>query len=258
MIPDEDQMNTHPHIASTGSTRCQTIGCALCDNLSAKAKQELSRIARFRTYSAGETILAEAGEIRFVGSVVSGVLRLQKTLHDGRQQIVGLLLPSDMFGRVFTHTSNVAIEAATDAMICCCDRVSFERLFLRFPELEHRMLVAMANELDRAQDWMTLLATQTVTERVATFLVRLHRETASRAVGARSSTVEVPICRRDLAAYLGTTVESISRSIQHTARSGIIRVLDPQRFEIIDLRQLIALSNYDQGDFRYSPTDCAA
>jgi len=249
-------MTTCPQTTSSESARCATTGCSLSASLSAQARQELSHIARVRTFRAGETILAEAEEISFVGSVVFGVLRLQKTLHDGRQQIVGLLLPSDIFGRVFAPTSQVAVEAATDVTIRCYDRASFERLFSRFPELEHRMLVSIARELDAAHDWMTLLATLTVTERLATFLLMLRRGSSSGVRGGRASIVEVPISRRDLAAYLGTTVESISRSLQQTARSGVIRVLNSQRFEILDPGRLIALSNMDPEEFLRSSEDC--
>ncbi len=236
-------------VTSIVPAKCAALDCAICADLEPAAKLELSRIARVRTYRAGETILAESDEIGFVGNVVSGVLRLQKTLHDGRQQIVGLMLPSDMFGRVFAQTSHVAIEAATDATVCCYSRGSFEQLFLRFPELEHRMLAAISRELDAAQDWMLLLATQSVSERLATFLLILRRKKAATAGFDAGPLVEVPVSRRDLAAYLGTTVESISRAVQQMARAGIIRIIDPQRFEIVDRQRLIALSNHDPQEF---------
>ncbi len=229
--------------------KCASLNCSICADLAPGAKLELARIARVRTYRAGETILAESDEAGFVGNVVSGVLRLQKTLHDGRQQIVGLMLPSDMFGRVFERTSHVAVEAATDATVCCYNRTTFEQLFTRFPELEHRMLAAISRELDAAQDWMLLLATQSVPERLATFLLILRKKAIGPAGTSSVAGVEIPISRRDLAAYLGTTVESISRAVQQIARAGIIRIDHPQRFEIVDLRRLIALSNHDPEEF---------
>ena len=229
--------------------KCASLNCAVCADLGFEAKLELSRIARVRTYRPGETILAESEEIGFVGNVVTGVLRLQKTLNDGRQQIVGLMLPSDMFGRVFAQTSHVAIEAATDATVCCYNRSSFERLFTRFPELEHRMLTAVSRELDTAQDWMLLLATQSVPERLATFLLILRKRSLAQSIAVSPTRVEIPISRRDLAAYLGTTVESISRAVQQMARGGIIHIDGPQRFEIVDLQRLIALSNHDPEEF---------
>ncbi|WP_180899833.1 Crp/Fnr family transcriptional regulator [Martelella soudanensis] len=231
--------------------RCSALRCSVCANASATLKHELSRLARIRTYRAGETVLAEAEEMGFVGNVVSGVLRMQKTLHDGRQQIVGLLLPSDMFGRVFARRSHVAIEAATDVTLCCYNRASFEGLLLRFPEIEHRMFIAMSHELDAAQDWMLLLATQSVTERVATFLLILSNNQGM--IGSRdnraASFIQVPIARKDMAAYLGTTVESISRSIRQMGRGAVIRIIDAQRFEILNLRRLLTISGHDLEDF---------
>lgn len=233
----------------TGNTvsrlsRCYGAKCTLCSSLGLGAREELARIARIRHFGAGDTVLAEAEEIGFVGHVLSGVLRMQKTLHDGRQQIVGLLMPGTSFGRVFSHTSHVAIEAATDVALCCYRRKSFEALFSRFPEIEHRMLESMTEEIDAAHDWMLMLATHTVTERMATFFLDLRRKGIG-ADGARPAMglIDVPICRKDFAAYLGTTVESISRSIQHLARERLIRIVDSHRFELLDLDALVHMAN---------------
>lgn len=243
--------------ASIGGRRCPARRCSTCTDISEPAKQELGRLARIRIYRAGETVIAEQDEIVFVGTVLSGVLRLQKTLHDGRQQIVGLLVPGDMVGRVFSSNSHVAIEAAADTTLCCYSRGNFEILLGRFPELEHRMLVAMSHELDAAQDWMLLLATQNVTERVATFLLLMRRASPSDlpVMTRISHVVEVPISRKDMAAYLGTTVESISRSIQQMVRSGVIRIIDPQHIEVVHASRLIDLSGHDPSEFDPPRTD---
>lgn len=240
-------MGAPVRFASIATARCASVNCSVCAGLPPAAKDALARIGRVRTFHAGETVLAESERIGFVGSVMSGVLRLQKTLHDGRQQIVGLLLPSEMFGRVFEHTSHVAIEAATDVTVCSYSRGSFEALFERFPEIEHRMLLSLAHELDAAQDWMLLLALQTVSERIATFLLMLRKK--AYAGGGAENVVEVPISRKDMAAYLGTTVESISRAVHDMSRRGVIRIIDPQRFEITDSRRLLDMSGHDLSEF---------
>lgn len=244
-------MDAQHTIHPIGEARCASVSCTVCAALSAATRLELARLARARTYRAGETVLAESEDIGFVGNVISGVLRMQKTLPDGRQQIVGLLLPSDMFGRVFSETSPIAIEAATDAVLCCYNRASFEAMLERCPELEHQVLISVSHELDAARDWMLLLATQTVLERVATFLIMLCKKSPGlRACDlGTGAAVSVPIARKDMAAYLGTTVESLSRSIQQLARSGVIRIIDAQRFEIADLRRLLNVSGHDSADF---------
>lgn len=219
------------------------------------ALRELEQIAHVRTYRAGETVLAELEECTFVGSVVSGILRMQKTLHDGRQQIVGLLRPADMFGTVFEGKSHVSVEAATDATLRCYSRKRYEAILQRHPELIRKVVLTILQDLHSAQDWMLLLAAQTVTERVATFLLWLQRglpDLADPDCASRTA-ITVPIGRRDVAAYLGTTVESVSRSIQELARRGAIEIVDPQHFIVNDCDRLLQLSGRDWHDFETVP-----
>lgn len=235
-------MNGHKRPAPVAN--CLSPTCTFCASLAQLPRDELQRIGRRRTFLAGETVQAESAGSAYVGHVLTGVLRLQRTLHDGRQQIVGLLMPGESYGRVFGHSSQVAIEAATDVVLCSYRRQSFEALFARFPELEHKMLASVTDELDAAQDWMMILATQPVTGRIAAFLLNtLARMKRGLSAGADSrDIVDVPISRKDFAAYLGTTVESISRSTQQLARDRLIRIIDPHQFELLDLEGLGRLS----------------
>jgi CRP/FNR family transcriptional regulator, anaerobic regulatory protein len=229
--------------------RCQGLRCSSCRELDAPLKHELARISRIRKFRAGETIIGELDEIDFVGHVVAGVLRLEKMLLDGRQQIVGLLFPGNMFGRPFARSSAVSIEAASDVTLCCRDKASFESLVSRYPELEHRMLLGLMRELDMSQEWLLLLGRQTVLERVAAFLVILwNGGKASAPMSRVKPRVTVPISRKDVAAYLGTTVETISRSVQELARGRVIRIINPQDFEILDPDRLLHLSGKEAAE----------
>lgn len=232
---------------------------SICGVVDARLQEEIGRISHTRTFSAGETVLAESEQAGIVGNVVSGVLRMVKTMADGRQQIVGLLLPSDMFGRVFSTDSPFAIEAATDVTLCCFDRPAFERLLMKNRDLEHNMLLSVLDELDAARDWMLLLGCQSVLERVATFLIILHRRVDNQGCGRRADQAKpclaVPIGRRDMATYLGTTVETISRTIRLMARKGVIRIIDPQHFEVLRRDRLVTMSGRQEFATGYSDTD---
>lgn len=232
-----------------------TQRCSICQGMEPELHRQLQRLGRIKRYAAGEIIVGEEEEAPFVGTVTSGVLRMQKTLYDGRQLIVGLLMPSDMFGRVFSSTSNVSIEAATDVTLYCYSRAGFEILLSQFPALEHRMLLSMLDELEGAQNWMLLLGCQSVTERIATFLLILRRRSAKLqpdSVQCLGNSVTIPISRRDMAAYLGTTVESISRSIQEMARHRVLSIINPQQFRILDERRLIELSGREDSEMKLS------
>ncbi len=211
----------------------------------------LRRICRVRTYRAGQTVIADQDEPGFTGCIAEGILRMQKTLPDGRQHIVGLLVAHDMFGRVLHRRSNFDIEAATDARLCCFDRRALEDLLSRDPALERLFLVNVLDELDAAREWIILLGCRRVSERLAAFLLILCRRSADaeRVVSGSNDRirVHVPIGRADLANYLGTRAETISRAVHALADEGIIAILDPHTFDILDLPGLIARAG--NGDF---------
>lgn len=237
--------------ALTPCDRCAVRRTSLCSKVDIDLQNELARLSHHRTYRIGETVLAEMEATSFVGIVVSGVLRMQKSLEDGRQQLVGLLFRSDFFGRVFGGLSDYAIEAASDVTLCCYERRAFERLAERFPALEHQLMLSALDELDAARNWMLLLGCQTTQERIASFFLMLCRRGGADewTPGAKLS-IHVPISRRDMASYLGTTGETISRVIHEMSRKGIIKIRNAQDFEVLNKRQLIRMSGRDDLSFK--------
>jgi hypothetical protein len=59
----------------------------LCSAASPEALAELSLIANPHHYATGQTIILEGVPVDFVANVVSGIVKLTKTMLDGRQQI---------------------------------------------------------------------------------------------------------------------------------------------------------------------------
>ncbi|MEO1330186.1 MAG: transcriptional regulator, partial [Pseudomonadota bacterium] len=62
---------------------------AVCSYCSNDDLAQLDRIKSYRTYAVGQEIIGAGEPLDFVGSVVSGVVKLTKTLIDGRRQMVG-------------------------------------------------------------------------------------------------------------------------------------------------------------------------
>jgi len=226
--------------------KCRVHNRTICTSADEKSLHQLNRISHIRKCHAGETILAEGDEAKLVGNVVSGVLKVSKILSDGREQIVGLLFPTDFFGRAYVDTAQFSIEAATDAKICTIERHAFESLIEQCQLLEHQLLIATLSELDAAREWMVLLGCQNTLEKVASFFLMLTRRADKHCradIPYKDGVVVVfPINRSDIVAYLGTTVETLSRQIQYLSRHGVIRVLDSKHFEILNEDKLAELA----------------
>lgn len=228
---------------------CRLGGFSQLAELPEEALAELDSICRVRTYPAGKIIAGPDEEADFIGCVHDGILRMQKTLYDGRVAIVGLLVEGDMFGRVFERPMSVSIEAATDVEVCAFNRSRFEKLLMQYPELDRMLLLNILNELDRARDWMMILSNQRVRGRVAGFLLILCTRfaTVDHFLRLREGKliVKVPIGRTDLAHLLGTRTESLSRAFHALADDGLIDIEKPDLIAIRDLDALAAEAGED-------------
>lgn len=229
--------------------QCPVRGRSFCRLAENAAFFELAAISHIKSFRSGETIIGQNDPSVIVGNVVSGVLKLVKSLSDGREQIVGLMYASDFFGRVFAGTSEFSLEAATNVELCVIDRNAFEALLARYPVIEHELYISSLGQLDSARERILLLACQNTLERVAAYLsLRLLQAERDLIEPGARLIVDSQINRRDLAGYLGTTVETISRNIQYLSRNGIIRILDSGHFEVLKRSGLIALSGQSEDD----------
>jgi len=242
----ERSVHRSGHQASGKCSFCPVRYLTDCLCAGPEASAEFDRISHRKTYARGHTIIGQDSRISFVGNVVRGVVKLTKTLADGHQQVVGILYPGDFFGRVFASTSPFGVEAATDVELCCFDQTTFERFAAAHPDFERKLLSRALDELDSTRQWLVLIGSRKTLERVAAFLLfifeRNQRSGCPNSSKPFSDNVIIPIARSDVAGYLGTTVETISRQLQYLSREKIIRIVDPHEFEILDEYRLTELA----------------
>jgi len=225
--------------------------CPSCHCLAAnpEALAEVGRIANPHHYMIGQTIISEGVPADFVANIVSGIVKLTKTMSDGRQQIVGLLFPSDFVGRVFAKSWEFSAEAASDVELCCLNRKAFEAIADRHPDLKQRLLDSTLDELDAAREWMLLLGCKSAEEKVASFLMLLIRRSIDVSCGPEAQPVspifKLPVNRADIAGYLGMTVETVSRRISRLTANGIIKLADLHHYTVPDLNRLADLAGQE-------------
>lgn len=229
---------------------CKLHQQAFCGVAKGAAFEELANISQIKTFTSGDTVVSQGGRSSRVGRVLAGVLKIVKSLPDGRDQIIGLVHPSEFYGRIYSNLSDYSIEAATDVVLCTIDRLAFESLLSRYPLFEHQTHLLALRQIDSANERIMLLACQSTTERLASYLALRMMQERGPGTPSRSARhiVHSPISRRDFAGYLSTTVETVSRNIQALSRAGVIRIIDSGTFEILDHRELIRCSGQSEED----------
>jgi CRP/FNR family transcriptional regulator, anaerobic regulatory protein len=202
--------------------------------------------AHVRRFSRGETIW-EPGQPALVGYIVKGTVKLVTCLPDGRANIVSLIEAPGFFGRIFGVTTEFTIEAATDVIVACFDPAVFEERLSQSQELEHFVHMENLYQLDEAHERIIVLACQSIAERMTTYMaLRLVTEEVRHHAG--DEIVHVPLNRRDFAAYLGTTVETVSRTIQALVRRGTIGIIDSANFRVLRRGDLFRVARQDEHD----------
>lgn len=217
---------------------------SLFEAMSPSAAEALRARFHIRGVPAGAVVVHEGEHAEEVGFVLRGCLGMVKVLPDDRRHVIGLLVPTDRFGRIFDGPSSFQLEALSAARLACIDRESFEDLLRTEPEAERKLLVHLLDELDAAREWVLLIGGVRVIERVASFLLILLRRLAPSAASARK-VIAQPLSRRDLAHFLGTRRESISRALHELQNEGVLRILTPDTFEIRDVARLHEIAGQD-------------
>ncbi|MCZ4341655.1 helix-turn-helix domain-containing protein [Sphingomonadaceae bacterium G21617-S1] len=205
---------------------CAVRASAICCSLDPVALDALSRLGRKIHVLAGQTLVWEGDESILVGNVLAGMLKLSTVTGDGREQIVGIVYPSDFIGRPFGRDSHHSVTALTDASLCVFGRSAFDRFAHEHGEVEHALLARTLVELDRARHWMLLLGRKSACERVASLILEM-----SARLNAEQE-IALPLSRQQMADVLGLTIETVSRSLTKLKHAGIISLPGTRRLTI--------------------------
>jgi len=221
---------------------CAVRDSALCHVLPEATLQRLNAISRRRYVRNGGAIRVDAEDPPVVANVVSGVVRLSKSLPDGRTQIVGLQFPSAFIGWPFITSDSLLVEAATNVELCCYPEAHFEALLGAHPGVRDFLLARASGELEEARNWMLLLGRKTAEERVASLLLlcaeKLREVACEHINSAPRDVVELPLSRTEMAQWLGLTIETVGRMMKRLERAGIITCHSIRTIEIHDLDHL--------------------
>ena len=221
---------------------CAVRQKSLCGALTGDEIGRLNAMAVHKRVPAGKVILSDQEAQTSFANVISGVVKLSKTLADGRQQIVGLQFPSDFLGRPFGARIAYDAQAATNVHLCTFSRTQFERLIKEHPGLEHRLFAHTLDELDAAREWMLLLGRKSAREKVASLLLMIARRSLSVDCLPRKDTdaigFELPLSRAEIADYLGLTIETVSRQLTALKTSRVIVLRSQREIQVPDLARL--------------------
>jgi len=190
------------------------------------------------TYRRGTEIYGEKEPARYVYQVTTGAVRSYKLLSDGRRQIGAFHLSGDIFGLENGGFHRFTTEAVVDTTVRLIRRESLEQTANGDAVVARSLLSMTTSNLEHAENHMLLLGRKTSMEKVAAFLLEMDKRLP--AVGIMA----LPMSRRDIADYLGLTLETVSRALSHLHEQGVLEFIGKTQREIV-LRDRVRLAEFD-------------
>lgn len=189
-------------------------------NLQASEMQEISRMITRQHYDKGDIILLAGERKKKLFIVRQGSVKVAHISTDGREYIARILGNGDFFGDVTLFNDEpqkATIEALEQTEICSLDGDELMTTLADTPIILFHMLAQLSARLEEAENRFSEVIHKEVGERLAAFILKS-------AVAANSDTFLLKTSKKDLAALLHTSRETLSRRLSAFQKEQYIEV----------------------------------
>jgi CRP-like cAMP-binding protein len=180
----------------------------------------------------------EPGDRLYV--IRDGKVKLGATSTDGRETLLAVLGPGEMFGELslFDPGPRTATATAlTDALLLGLGHEDLQPWLTGRPGLAGALLRALARRLRRTNEAMADLVFSDVPGRVAKALLDLASRFGQRSDDGASVHVVHDLTQEELAQLVGASRETVNKALADFQNRGWIR-LEPRGVELVELDRL--------------------
>jgi len=187
-------------------------------------------------FSAGDQVYQQNKISPSVYLVQKGYLKMYRIGPKGQQQIIRLVKEGDVVGyqsQLTREPENTSCECIVNSVLCKMNAYSIKEYIKGNEALSAHFLKLSCDEMKHTFDSIMDMSQHSVFSRTAKMLLKLHQLFEVQ-IG---ESFPISISRDDLAGWVGTCKESISRSLNEFKREGLIS-LKPGSISIINIEGL--------------------
>lgn len=215
----------------------------LFKNLSDQELSELGAHISSESFKKKETIFHEGEPPEWFYIVASGKVKITKLSHEGKEVILEIIQPGDIFGGVAV-LKNISYPANAvtmeDTEVLKISRKNLMRILDRFPNFMYCIALQLGDRMKSSYDSLKNIALERVEARIAALLLKLAGK-----VGVETKDglmIDMRLTKQDVADMVGTTVETSIRTFTKFKKQGLVYDLDG-KIVIKDKRGLTALAS---------------
>ena len=190
----------------------------------------------------GELLYRSGEQDNALYIVHKGRILIYQLSQDGKQQLIRILNPGDFTGELTLFSGDAVhedyAEAALDSHICVLHREDVQALLAQYPSIAIKILEEVSRRLMQTQSHVSKVATVSISRRLIMYLEGLMQKPDGNEE-PEELILTLPMSRRELASYLGTSPESISRKFTEFEQEGLIEQVSPKKIRVIDIDGLL-------------------
>ena len=190
-------------------------------------------------------VILEGYEARKLHIVKRGFAVRYKLLHNGKRQVLSIILPGDIIGMpsAFFASSLYSVTTLSDIIVRVIPLQSFLDLCLRLPQLAVAMVWYSQHDLAACSDHIIDVGRRSPLERVAHFLLELHARLQS-AGWAAGSSFEMPLSQEIIGDLLGLSAPHVNRMLHQLKSEGLL-AMNHRRVTFEDPEGLRLLAQFE-------------
>jgi CRP-like cAMP-binding protein len=223
----------------TGMDRAADLArTALFGDLDAAALGDLADRVVSRRYRRGSVVFVQGEQGERCFAIVSGAVKISAYHSDGREAVLAMLGPGDVFGELspFDEAPRSAdATAAEDTELLSLDGGALREAIGRHPQIGLALLRVLSKRLRLANESFQDVAFFDVGGRLARRLAELATTHGVKQDGG--VLIDMPISQERLAQMIGATRESVNKALAALTRRGLVK-RSGRRYVVSDIEEL--------------------
>jgi CRP/FNR family transcriptional regulator, cyclic AMP receptor protein len=214
--------------------RSAPLFAALDEDAASSLRQSMVEVWLGRS----EELFSEGDQGDRLYVIVEGKIKLGRSSSDGRENLLAILGPGEMFGELSLFDPGPRTATATsvgDSRLIGLGHDALEPWLLRHPEVAQKLLNALARRLRRTNETLADLVFSDVPGRVAKALLDLSTRFGKPADDG--VLVAHELTQEELAQLVGASRETVNKALADFASRGFLR-LEARAVVILDLERL--------------------
>jgi len=216
--------------------------CALFSRLSGEDLRKVAEVSVERTFEKGDHVFSEGDPSEMLFTVLSGRVKMVKSIPAGKELILEILGPGDPLGAIAAYEARPypASAIALEPTACLASkRLPFMALLETCPSLVRGLLGGFSLRLIELTKRLGEVTGSRVESRFAQIFLKL----GDRLGVPRGSGIFIPLSlsRQDLADLAGTTMETAIRIMSRWGKEGIVAT-EPDGFLVTSRSDLESLA----------------